>query len=61
MPKHGSEKLIENTYKADKTSIIRKTDVASRVPLFLLGHFLSYQVRSFRLKLINRERFGLAV
>ena len=41
MPKHGSKKLIENTHKADKTSIIRTTDLESRIPLFLLGHFQS--------------------
>ena len=35
MPKHGLEKLIENTHKADKNSIIRTTDLESRVPLFL--------------------------
>ena len=30
MPKHGSENLIENTHKAEKASIIRMTDLASR-------------------------------
>ena len=61
MPKHGSKNLIESTHKEDKTSIIRMTDLASCVSLFLLGHFQSFQVQSFRLLLITREQLGLAV
>ena len=41
-------------------SLLERPTLASRVPLFLLGHFPTNECENFRLLLITRERLGLA-